>query len=40
MNDIKFVDNDVSQLELTLKKGYEEIMGVTVKEGDPVNDFI
>lgn len=40
MNDIKFVDNDVSQLELTLKKGYEEIMGVIVKEGDPVNDFI
>lgn len=40
MSDIKFIDNDISQLELTLKKGYEEIMGVTVKDGDPVNDFI
>lgn len=40
MNDIKFINNDISQLELTLKKGYEEIMGVTIKDGDPVNDFI
>lgn len=40
MNDIKFVDNDISKLEIAFKKGYEEIMGVTVKEGDPVNDFI
>ena len=40
MSDIKFIDNDISQLELALKKGYEEIMGVTVKDGDPVNDFI
>lgn len=40
MNDIKFIDNDVSKLEISLKKGYEEIMGVTVKDGDPINDFI
>lgn len=40
MNDIKFVDNNILQLESTLKKGYEEIMGVTVKDGDPINDFI
>lgn len=40
MSDIKFIENNVTQLELTLKKGYEEIMGVTVKDGDPVNDFI
>lgn len=40
MDDIKFVDNDITQLELTLKKGYEEIMQVNVKDGDPINDFI
>lgn len=40
MNDLKFIDNDVLKLETTLKKGYEEIMGVTVKKGDPINDFI
>ena len=40
MTDIKFVDNDIEQLELTLKKGYEEIMQVNVKDGDPVSDFI
>ncbi len=40
MNKLNFIDNDISKLEVTLKKGYEEIMGVTVKEGDPINDFI
>ena len=40
MSDIKFVDNNITQLELVLKKGYEEIMGVAIKDGDPVNDFI
>lgn len=40
MSELKFIDNDISTLETTLKKGYEEIMGVTVKQGDPVNDFI
>ena len=40
MNDIKFVDNDISKLETTIKSGYEEIMGVKIKDGDPVNDFI
>ena len=40
MNEIKFVDNDILKLEDTLKKGYEEIMKVTVKDGDPINDFI
>ena len=40
MNDIKFIDNNITQLELALKKGYEEIMGVAIKDGDPVNDFI
>lgn len=40
MSDVKFIDNDIPKLELALKKGYEEIMGVTVKDGDPVNDFI
>ncbi|WP_293957925.1 baseplate J/gp47 family protein [uncultured Fusobacterium sp.] len=40
MNEIKFIDNDILKLEDTLKKGYEEIMKVTVKDGDPINDFI
>lgn len=37
---INFVENNVTLLKDTLKKGYEEIMGVKVVEGDPVTDFI
>lgn len=40
MNEIKFVDNDILKLEESLKKGYEEIMGVHINNGDPINDFI
>lgn len=37
---IKFIDENVDNIEETFKQGYEEIMGVTIKNGDPINDFI
>lgn len=37
---IKFVDENVDNVEKIIKEGYEEIMGVTIKDGDPINDFI
>lgn len=40
MNEIRFVENDISKLEAAIKSGYEEIMGVKIKDGDPINDFI
>lgn len=39
-NVLKFVDVNTTSLFENFKLGYEEIMGVTVKEGDPINDFI
>ena len=40
MSEIRFIENDVSKLETAIKNGYEEIMGVKIRAGDPVNDFI
>ena len=40
MSEIRFIENDVSKLETAIKSGYEEIMGVKIRAGDPVNDFI
>jgi len=40
MSEIRFIENDISKLETAIKSGYEEIMGVKIKDGDPVNDFI
>ena len=37
---IKFIDENINNIEIALKEGYEEIMGVTIKDGDPINDFI
>lgn len=37
---IKFIDENTDSIEIALKEGYEEIMGVTIKDGDPINDFI
>lgn len=37
---IKFIENKTSDIEELLKKSYEEIMSVKVKDGDPINDFI
>ena len=38
--EIKFVNNDVNDIKNILKSGYEEIMNLKVKEGDPIEDFI
>lgn len=37
---IKFIDENIDNIEIALKEGYQEIMGVTIKDGDPINDFI
>lgn len=37
---IKFIDENINNIEIALKEGYEEIMGITIKDGDPINDFI
>lgn len=38
--EIKFVNNDVNDIKNILKSGYEEIMKLKVKDGDPIEDFI
>lgn len=38
--EIKFVNNDVNDIKNILKSGYEEIMNLKVKEGNPIEDFI
>lgn len=38
--EFNFIEVDPHKLSENLKTGYESIMGVSIKEGDPINDFI
>ena len=39
-DNFKFIDVNPEELFTNFKQGYEEIMGVSIKDGDPINDFI